>query len=84
MTVGRPVIALSPETGTIADLRGHRGLTVVKVSDPGAIERGIAEHYDAWTAGRQETLVPEPALRERYALSAVGQQWREVFQGLAR
>jgi hypothetical protein len=84
VTVGRPVIALSPETGTIADLRGHRGLTVVKVSDPGAIERAIAEHYDAWTAGRLETLVPEPALRERYALSAVGQQWREVFQGLAR
>ena len=84
VTAGKPVIALSPEIGTIADLRGHRGLTVVKVSDPAAIEGAIAKHFEAWAAGRLETLAPEAGLRERYELAAVGRQWLELFGRLSQ
>lgn len=63
---GKPVIALSPATGTIADLLPAVGVTQVPVDDPVAIEAAVARHYDAYMNGGIAALEPVSALRSRY------------------
>jgi hypothetical protein len=80
---GKPVIALSPSIGTIADLSSHQGVTQVSVADPAAIEAAIARHYDAFVGGKIAELKPSHDLRELYDGARIGHQLKDIFAGLA-
>jgi hypothetical protein len=80
---GRPVIALSPPIGTIADLSSHQGVTQVSVADPEAIEAAIACHYDAFATGGMASLEPSRELRQEYDGARIGRQLQELFAGLS-
>jgi glycosyltransferase involved in cell wall biosynthesis len=80
---GKPVVALSPLVGTIADLLPARGLTVVHVEDSAGIEASLARHYDAFVAGTISELGPADELRHGYGSAQVGQRLAELFEALA-
>ncbi len=79
---GKPVIALSPSTGTIADVAHLRGVTRVSVDDSVAIESAIDRHYDAFTRGSLEDFEPAQELRLRYDGATIARQLRDLFVGV--
>jgi len=79
----KPVIALSPSTGTIADLRSSRGITQVSHDDLHAIETALARHYDAFTSGQIAALEPCDELMSQYDGTRIGQQLRDLCADLA-
>jgi len=79
---GKPVIALSPSEGTIADLGSERGVTQVSVANPAAIEAAIARHYEAFARGQLASLEPSRELAQHYDGTRIGQQLAGLFAGL--
>jgi hypothetical protein len=75
----KPVIALSPETGTISDLLPIKGITQVSVNDPQAICSAIARHHDAFVNNQISALAPEKKLVDSYNESTVGLQLCDLF-----
>jgi glycosyltransferase involved in cell wall biosynthesis len=75
----RPVIALSPRNGTIADLAQFSGVTRVSVHETEEIESAISKHYKGFETGLLESLKPSRELKERYDGITVGKQLRELF-----
>jgi glycosyltransferase involved in cell wall biosynthesis len=75
----KPVIALSPAKGTIADLLPRRGVTLVPVDDARAIEAAIAFHYEAFSRGEIDRLEPGKELMQRYDGAAIGCRLRDLF-----
>jgi glycosyltransferase involved in cell wall biosynthesis len=80
---GKPVIALSPAVGTIADLVPTRGVSVVPVNDPDSIQREISRHYELHTAGALESCRPTAELQSHYASATIGARLRELCAELS-
>jgi glycosyltransferase involved in cell wall biosynthesis len=80
---GKPVIALSPAVGTIADLVPTRGVNVVPVNSPDLIQREINRHYELYAAGELESYRPTAELQGQYAPAAIGARLRELFTELS-
>lgn len=59
---GKPVMALSPPAGTIADLARHQGIRRVDVDDEQAIERSISAYFEAFRSGRLDCMAPSREL----------------------
>lgn len=80
----KPVIALSPSIGTIADLLPSRGVTQVPVDDPHAIETAIARHYDAFARGQVASLEPGEELLQQYDGDRIARRLRDLCADLCR
>lgn len=74
----KPVIALSPPVGTIADLGPNRGVSLVPVDNPTAIEAAITRHYDAFVAGTIASFEPDTALKQEYDGGRIARLFREI------
>ena len=79
----KPVIALSPTTGTIADLLPCRGVTQVPVDNPSSIETAIARHYAAFSSGQMASLEPSDELQQQYDGARIGRLIRDLCTDLA-
>jgi hypothetical protein len=79
----KPVIALSPKIGTVADLTPSRGVTLAAVDDPAAIENALARHYDAFVRGTLATLAPDESLRQEYDGSRIARCLRDLCTELS-
>lgn len=83
LRANKPVIALSPKIGTVADLAPGRGVTLAAVDDPAAIEAALARHYDAFTRGTLATLAPAESLRQEYDGARIARRLRDLCTELS-
>jgi hypothetical protein len=79
----KPVIALSPATGTIADLLPANGVTQVQVDSPSAIEAAIVRYYEAFASGQIASLQPDETLVQQYDGARIGRVLRNLCAELA-
>lgn len=82
IAAGRPVIALSPPIGTIADLQPSIGVMRVSVEDERAIVRALTAHYDAFAEGRIATLSPTRELQSLYDGPLIARTLCDLFSKL--
>jgi glycosyltransferase involved in cell wall biosynthesis len=80
LSARRPILALSPGRGTVADyLAGGGGL----VADPGdidAIAAALARMFALWKCGRLDELAPPAGLVERIAPSRIVPAYEAAFR----
>jgi hypothetical protein len=67
----KPVLALSPGRGTIADLLPCRGIVRVDPDDPNGIARAIGQFYPLWMEGKVQRESPPDELVARFAPETV-------------
>ena len=75
----KPVIALSPRVGTVADLLPQPGITVASVGDSQGIEVSVSRYFDAFVAGRIESMAPTERLRREYDGTHIAAQMLALF-----
>lgn len=80
MASKKPVIALSPGVGTIADFAELRGISRVDVDDAEGIEKAITLHYEYFRRGTMDQLQPENELVERFSGRIVARRFRELLK----
>lgn len=71
LAAGKPVLALSPGNGVIADLSGKRGLVRVDIDDENGVEAAIASYYSAFLSGRPEDMRPSEELIRLFEPDAI-------------
>ena len=80
---GRPVLAVSPKTGTLSDiLAKHGGGLAVDCSRPEAIAKGIAVLYESWLEGSIEERFSSGRLIKMYDKDAVLGGYMGIFYKL--
>jgi glycosyltransferase involved in cell wall biosynthesis len=62
----KPVLALSPEFGTVADLAVERGITRVSPRDSIAVGVALVKLFDAFTDSRLHLCAPSDSLARRF------------------
>src|SRR5207244_3458321 len=80
LSAGRPILALSPAAGTVADYLSAGGGLRVDPDNPAAVASALAELYDRWRDGRLELLAPPPAVAERVSPIAVVPLYERAFK----
>lgn len=83
VTAQKPIIALSPQVGTIADLRHYRGVTQVVVNDAHAIEAALERHFDAFVSGDLARYAPERSLTGKFDGAAIARRLRSLLTATA-
>ena len=71
VAAGKPVLALSPREGTVADLMPDAGLLRADVDDANAIAERIDELYEAASADRLDAHRPSEELRTFFSPAGV-------------
>jgi glycosyltransferase involved in cell wall biosynthesis len=79
----KPVIALSPLVGTIADVGPERGVFLTPVDNPAAIESAITRLYDAFSRGELASLAPDARLQDDYDSRRIGRVIRDLCKEVA-
>jgi hypothetical protein len=62
----KPVLALSPEVGTVADLAAEGYIRRVKPNDSMAVAAALVELFDAFLASRLDSYAPPDSLVQRF------------------
>lgn len=76
----RPILALSPPTGTVADLLSQGGGLRVDPDRPEQIAEALGKLYGLWRAGRLYELEPSPALTNYVSPSFVVPAYEAAFR----
>ena len=71
VAAGKPVLALSPAVGTIADMLPDAGLVRVGVEDTGAVAEAITDLFEAYRQGALDTRKPSEKLVRTFRAEAV-------------
>jgi len=80
VAVGRPILAVSPGRGAVADfLTEHRGGVAADCTDHEAIAGALRQLYNAWANGTLCTDYPSDGLRSLFCESTVVNQYADVF-----
>lgn len=66
VTTGRPILALSPATGTVSDMLPDPGVLRVDPTDVDGAARAIEELYDAWRSGKIGERRPSDGLARNF------------------
>lgn len=81
----RPLLALSPVPGTLADLIGrHGGGVAVNVGCPEQIAAGIAQLYRHWEQGTLQERFSPAGLHELFTAETVLDAYRDIFARFGR
>jgi len=79
--IGRPILAVSPRTGTLNDLLNeHGGGLAVDCRDSTAVEQAIDTLYDCWQRGTLSTRFKSASLLDLFAPARVIQLLGEVIR----
>jgi glycosyltransferase involved in cell wall biosynthesis len=62
----KPVLALSPGVGTVADLAAEGGVRRVHPKDAAAVAAALAELFDAFVESRLDSYAPSTSLARRF------------------
>lgn len=79
LSARRPILALSPPVGTVADYLSVGGGLRVDPADPDAILAALLDLYRRWQAGTLDALVPPPDLVARVSPACVGPGYEAAF-----
>ncbi len=72
VAAAKPVLALSPAKGTLADYAsGEKSIVRVDVDDEPAIARSITDLYDAWRTDRLASLKPSEKLQSIFCPDSI-------------
>jgi colanic acid biosynthesis glycosyl transferase WcaI len=82
VAAGKPVLALSPEQGVVADFPPGSGIMRVNPRDPHAICGEIVSLFDRFQEGTLHRMAPGRATREQYSASRVASAWLAAVQPL--
>jgi hypothetical protein len=81
--VGRPVLAVSPKQGVLADLLcQHGGGLAVDCTDAASIRTGILTLYEAWKNGILDARFNSRGLRHLFSESTVVAEYRTILDNL--
>jgi hypothetical protein len=81
VTVGRPILAVSPKTGTMADLLSRFGGGIVAdCASPEKIADGIEILYESWHSGRLQLDFDTGRLKKLFSESTVVSQYQKLFK----
>jgi hypothetical protein len=75
VAAGKPVLALSPAVGTIADMLPEPGIVRCDVNDSPAIGRAIEGLYDDFRAGRLGLRAPSERLAREFTPASAAQRF---------
>lgn len=78
LSLGKPVLALSPRAGVAADLAKEGGITRVDVTDAESVAAEIARYYDDFCQGNLATRAPSSSLRSMFEPQVIAKQFLEV------
>lgn len=67
----KPVLALSPELGTVADLAAEQGIMRVSPNDPNAVAAALTQMFDAFLESRIDAYAPSDWLVQQFSGKAV-------------
>lgn len=82
---GRPVLAVSPRVGTLADLLGsHGGGIAVDCLSAGAVADALGTLYESWRAGELESRYRTGGLAALFAPEVVARRYGALLEGVAR
>jgi glycosyltransferase involved in cell wall biosynthesis len=77
---GVPVLALSPNDGTVADLASHSGMLVVPPNDVSRICQSLVRLFRAYSKGELGSFAPAPALVRMFSAPALADQFVSLVQ----
>lgn len=77
---GRPILALSPTRGVVADCLRDGGGIVVEPDDVSGISLALVRLYDAWEAGTLMKIVPSTAQVQSVSSAEVVPIYERAFQ----
>lgn len=81
---GRPILAVSPRVGTLADILSARGGGIaVDGANPESIASGIATLFESWRAGRLERRFGSASLQSLFDRNAVLRAYQELFNRIS-
>lgn len=80
LAAGRPILALSPRAGVVADWLAGGGGIVVEPDDAEGIAAALDRIYGLWEAGRLEELAPGPELARAVSAEAVLPVYERAFE----
>jgi glycosyltransferase involved in cell wall biosynthesis len=82
---GRPILAVSPVNGTLADiLTANGGGIVADCLSPDAISKAISTLYGAWKKGSLESMYGSSRLFNFFSEQQVLAQYLEIFERIKR
>src|SRR5262249_51379562 len=67
----KPVLALSPDRGTVSDLAEHGGVRRVRPDDSRGVRLALVDLFDAFEERRLEQFRPPDALVHRFTAGAI-------------
>lgn len=77
---GRPVLAVSPKRGTLADILNSDGGGIAADNrDPRSVAKAIGIMYDAWTHGKLEARWGSAHLQAQFSQAAVLSEYDKVL-----
>jgi len=77
---GRPILALSPRCGVVADLLVSGGGILAEPEDVAGIVAGLERLHDLWREGRLDELAPRQEQSEAVMASSVVPVYEQAFQ----
>ena len=81
---GRPILAVSPLAGTLADLlRSYGGGVAADCSSVDAVELALLKLYAHWQSGTLEAAFEPSALRAQFSAAAVVEAYNSVLTQLS-
>jgi glycosyltransferase involved in cell wall biosynthesis len=82
LVAGKPVLALSPNNGTVADLAAEGGIHQVAPADAKAAAAALVKIYQAHNSGRLGEVSPPPALARSFSREAVGRKFLDLAESI--
>jgi glycosyltransferase involved in cell wall biosynthesis len=80
---GRPILAISPRTGTLADiLTNHGGGLAADCARPDSVASGIADLYRSWQAGQLDEKYGSERLNRMFSREVILEKYLHLFNGL--
>jgi hypothetical protein len=77
----RPILAISPKHGTVADLLSHFGGGVAAdCRSPIEVERSLGRLFESWQAGSLETTFGSETLRGQFCEDHVLALYEDLFE----
>jgi len=79
LSAGRPILALSPPVGTVADFLSQGGGLRVDPDDATQIAQALQQLYALWQSHRLEDLAPAPSLIDRVSPACLAPLYDAAF-----
>lgn len=75
LAAGKPVLALSPKTGVLSDMRVHQGIVRADTDDAHAVASALAVYYHAFKHDFLSVYAPSDELARQFAPDSVGDEF---------